>query len=111
MDVPLGNCVVSAGEVQFAIRASRKSGSPALGLDGIVAGVWRRVPSTFALRLADVFTRCLSGVFPAQWKRTKLVLIPKGGSFLRLVNGGIPKARPICLLDKVGKIFERIIVD
>lgn len=33
------------------------------------------------------------------------VLIPKSGE----LQQGIPKARPICLLDEIGKVLERII--
>lgn len=107
----LSDCVISAGEVQFAIRASRKNRSPAPGPDVIVAGGWRCVPPNFVSRLANVFIKCLNDdVFPARWKRAKLVLILKGGSSLPSVDSGLPKARSICLLDEVGKIFERIIV-
>ncbi|XP_072766612.1 uncharacterized protein [Anoplolepis gracilipes] len=45
------------------------------------------------------------GAFPQQWKQAKLVLLPKEGK-----EEGTPSAyRPICLLDEVSKIFERII--
>ncbi|KMQ81590.1 reverse [Lasius niger] len=48
------------------------------------------------------------GVFPVCWKNANLVLIPKEdkGSIT-----GLPKVRPICLLDEVGKTFERVIAD
>lgn len=111
IEVPLQDCVVDASEVQLAIRSSRRSGSPAPGPDGIVASVWRCIPPSFVIKLAETFTKCLKdGVFPAQWKRAKLVLIPKGGASTISMEGSLPKARPICLLDEVGKIFERIIV-
>lgn len=38
--------------------------------------------------------------------RAWLTLIPKGG----VTDSGLPKVRPICLLPKMGKIFERILV-
>jgi len=41
---------------------------------------------------------------PRAWKRATLVFIPKG-----TIDVNFPKARPICLLDDVGKFFERII--
>lgn len=60
-------------------------------------------------RLAGCFSACLSrGVFPAQWKVARLVLIPKGAP-MSSVPGVAPKARPICLLSEIGKTFERII--
>ncbi|KMQ90925.1 reverse transcriptase [Lasius niger] len=39
------------------------------------------------------------------WKRANLVLIPKGVA----ANDSLLKARPICLLDELGKAFERVI--
>jgi Reverse transcriptase (RNA-dependent DNA polymerase) len=51
--------------------------------------------------------RCLKeGKFPDCWKRQKLVLIPKPGQ-----AAGVPSSyRPICLLDTLGKLFEKIIL-
>lgn len=72
--------------------------------------MWRRVPPALVEKMAKLFTRCLEdGVFPRRWKRARLVLIPKAGS-ISDARDGIPKARPICLLNKIGKIFERILV-
>ncbi|CAL7939322.1 unnamed protein product, partial [Xylocopa violacea] len=42
--------------------------------------------------------------FPQIWKRARIVMIPKIG-----VDGAIIKFRPICLIDVMGKVFERII--
>lgn len=44
-----------------------------------------------------------TGIFPLEWKRAKLILLPKPSS-------GSKKYRPICLLNTLGKIFEQIIV-
>lgn len=56
--------------------------------------------------LAGCFTTCMKhGIFPSRWKIADLVLIPKGES----TPGELPKVRPICLLDEVGKTFERLI--
>jgi len=58
--------------------------------------------------VAETFSCCLSeGVFPCLWKRSRLVLIPKSKSNS---SGGITKARPICLLNDIGKLLERIIM-
>ena len=47
------------------------------------------------------------GHFPSQWKRQKLVLLPKPGK-----PPGAPSSyRPICLLDTLGKLLERIILN
>lgn len=52
------------------------------------------------------FQKCISErVFPTRWKIQRLVLIPKDNKPL-----GEPSSyRPICLLDTMGKILERII--
>lgn len=56
--------------------------------------------------LAGCYTTCMKhGIFPSRWKIADLVLIPKGES----THGELPKVRPICLLDEVGKTFERLI--
>lgn len=54
----------------------------------------------------EMFTQCLrEGIFPEPWKKQSLVLIPKPNKPL-----GDPSAyRPICLLDTLGKILEKII--
>ncbi|KMQ93688.1 reverse [Lasius niger] len=59
-----------------------------------------------ATAIVECYNACPTGTFPREWKRAKLTLIPKGGTFL---EGEMPKARPICLLDEMGKILERII--
>lgn len=77
------------------------------GPDGITKKIWRKVPFAFLECLAFIFNTCLGrGIYPSAWKRAKLVFIPKE----EWRGTGVPKARPICLLDEVGKIFERILV-
>ncbi|XP_054746290.1 uncharacterized protein LOC129250716 [Anastrepha obliqua] len=55
-----------------------------------------------------VFQTCLNeGTFPKRWKKQTLVLLPKGNK-----KPGEPESfRPVCLLDTMGKILERIICD
>lgn len=77
------------------------------GPDGLTNKIWKKIPSEMIHLLAQVFTECLKrGEFPNAWKRAILVLIPKG---IETTDG--PKARPICLIDEVGKSFERILVE
>ncbi|KAI8118185.1 Retrovirus-related Pol polyprotein from type-1 retrotransposable element R1 [Lucilia cuprina] len=59
-------------------------------------------PSVFI----NTFDQCLQeGIFPDQWKKQTLVLIPKPNK-----PAGEPASyRPICLLDTVGKILEKLI--
>jgi len=71
-------------------------------------------------RLAECFSTCLRrGYFPDPWKVARLVLIPKGGpasddpkAFIGVLKAiiAVLKARSICLLSEVGKLFERVIV-
>ncbi|CAB0034351.1 unnamed protein product [Trichogramma brassicae] len=55
-----------------------------------------------------VYTTCLeTGVFPSGWKRQRLVLILKPGK-----PPDEPSSyRPLCMLDTMGKILEKIICD
>ena len=55
----------------------------------------------------NIFNRCLqAGHFPKRWKTAKLVLIQKPGKKNPLNPSSY---RPICLLDEIGKLFERVI--
>ncbi|EFN72276.1 Putative 115 kDa protein in type-1 retrotransposable element R1DM, partial [Camponotus floridanus] len=86
----------------------RPSKNTAPGPDNIKSLVWKRVSGTVFGHLANIFTLCLrKGIFPKIWKRAILVLIPKGP----ISVPGEVKARPICLLDDIGKTLERIIAD
>lgn len=63
-----------------------------------------------AQRLIQVLITIIArGEYPSEWKRAILVLIPKGRAEGPNRTGTI-KARPICLLNDVGKIFERILL-
>ena len=94
--------VVTAHEVLKATSCLQDGKSP--GPDGIpnvaLKCAVKHAPDTFA----DVFTACLAeGIFPDPWKVQKLVLILKPGK-----KGNDPSVfRPICMLDTVGKIFEK----
>lgn len=86
----------------------RPSKKAAPGPDNVKFSVWKKIPDIILRHLANLFTSCLErGVFPKPWKRAMLVLIPKG---LTTTPEEI-KARPICLLDDIGKTFERVIAD
>jgi len=82
-----------AGEVVVRPRARMASRSPS-------GNVFRTVEA-----LASLYTLCLEkGQIPASWKKAILVLISKGQLDIRH-----SKARPICLLNDIGKFFERIL--
>lgn len=76
------------------------------GPDCIKSQIWRKVPRSIIRWVVRCFALCFrEGVFLESWKRANLVLIPKG-----IVTDDSPiRARPICLLDELGKAFERVI--
>jgi hypothetical protein len=78
----------------------------ALGPDGIPGRAWAETIDIMAPRLRHLFTRCLKeGAYPRMWRTARLVLLRKEG---RPMDS--PSAyRPICLLDEVGKLLERVI--
>lgn len=59
-------------------------------------------------RLRQLFNSCLRrGIFPPVWRRANLVLLRKEGK-----DAGSPSTyRPIYLLEKMGKLFKRIIAN
>jgi len=95
---------ISGEELARAVRriGSRKAPEP----DGIPGKIWVRALGFLGEHLRQLYNQCLrQGVFPQQWKEAKVVLLPKAGR-----EAGTPSAyRPICLLDEVGKLFERIL--
>jgi hypothetical protein len=95
---------VSVREVVEAAR--RIKANKASGLDGIPGAVIKAVALARPEIFRDTFQQCLiDGVFPKRWKSQKLVLLPKGKGQAH----GACNFRPLCLLDIVGKLFERIL--
>lgn len=77
------------------------------GPDGIKAKIIGKLPKDMVVRFAACFNQCFKeGSFPRDWKKAVLVLIPKGDGN---IEDELPKVRPICLLDEMGKLLERII--
>lgn len=96
---------VSVNEINEVLKKGNPRKAP--GPDGITLGVLRRVPPELIGFVARTFTTCFrEGVFPRIWKKAKLVLIPKGAT--NTITGEV-RARPICLLNELGKLLERII--
>lgn len=108
---PLEDYGVTMDELKAAIiRGRKKGGNPTPGPDGLTSWIWSNIPRLMAQRLVEVMNACFSrGEYPSEWKRAILVLIPKGGAE-GANRAGTLKARPICLLNEGGKIFERIIL-
>jgi hypothetical protein len=97
---------VTQEELFAATKRMASRGDVAPGPDGIPGRVWAESMKTLAPCLQSLFTRCLrEGVYPQAWRTARLILLSKEGRPL-----DSPSAyRPICLLDEVGKLFERII--
>jgi hypothetical protein len=97
---------VTEEELLAATKRMVSRGDVTSGPDGISGRVWAESMKTLAPRLQSLYTRCLrEGVYPRAWRTARLVLLTKEGRPL-----DSPSAyRPICLLDEVGKLFERII--
>lgn len=78
------------------------------GPDGIPNVVLKTAIQAFPDMFRIVLQKCFDeGYFPDRWKIQKLVLLPKPGK-----QPGDPASyRPICLLDTLGKLLERIILN
>ncbi|XP_053990545.1 uncharacterized protein LOC128882803 [Hylaeus volcanicus] len=76
------------------------------GPDGIPGRALALALRVLGPRLRRLFDGCLeSGRVPLGWKQARMVLIPKKGK-----PADSPSAyRPICLLDKAGKLFEHVL--
>lgn len=99
---------ISYAEVSALIK-ERNVKNAAPGPDGFRSTLWKRVPGCMIDKVTVCLNACLKeGIFPECWKRANLVLIPKES---KGVVSDLPKVRPICLLDEIGKTFERIIAD
>lgn len=98
---------VSLEEVQHV--AARVRASKAPGPDGIPGSAVKAAVNIIPEAFVNVFSASLrSGVFPHRWKRQWLVLVPKPGK----ASYDHPSSfRPICLLDVVGKMLERVVFD
>jgi hypothetical protein len=91
------------------MRAVKKMASRdvAPGPDGIPGRIWAETIDLMAPCLRHLFNRCLrKGAYPRGWRVARLVLLKKEGRLPNSPSG----YRPMCLLDEVGKLFERIIV-
>lgn len=95
------------GELTAA--AKRLENGKAPGPDCIPNEVLKLVVKENPALILNLFNACLrNGSFPRQWKRQKLVLIPKGKDR----DPADPSAyRPLGMLDTTGKLYERMILN
>jgi len=91
------------GEAVGKIGGIRKAPGP----DGIHGRIIRLTVGPLMDLWSECLTACLrEGLFPEKWKVAKMVLLKKGGD-----SSLDPKNyRPICLLNEMAKLLERIIV-
>ena len=95
---------VTVKEVKETL-ANCKSRS-AQGLDDINYQLLKKLPDTFLLLIATLFSACFHiGYFPDSWKCAKTILLPKPGKDAKLAKNH----RPISLLSCLGKVLERIL--
>ncbi|CAL7932791.1 unnamed protein product [Xylocopa violacea] len=94
---------IDNSEVQAAARRinSKKAPGPD-NVPGIIIKKLGLAKPEIIRRVMQAQMNCVT--FPEIWKRARIVIIPKIG-----VDGAIIKFRPICLIDVMGKVFERII--
>ncbi|KXZ75772.1 hypothetical protein TcasGA2_TC031701 [Tribolium castaneum] len=92
-------------EIQAA--AARMRMGKAAGPDGLGPEIVRAAvaasPETISGLVNDLLK---SQKFPEQWKRARLALIPKA----KKSPDKLPKYRPICVLDSLGKFYEQLIL-
>ncbi|CAB0029769.1 unnamed protein product [Trichogramma brassicae] len=97
---------VTLEELRGACRRINDHTAP--GPDGVPNSALKIAIDTRPDIFLQVYTACLrTGVFPACWKRQRLVLLPKPGKPPEEPSS----YRPLCMLDTAGKILERIICD
>lgn len=101
-----GNEMVQITNEELIAVAKKMKSKKAPGPDGIPNVALK----TAIVTNPDIFRSslqiCLNeGHFPSQWKRQKLVLLPKPGK----PPGDPGSYRPICLLDTLGKLLERVL--
>ncbi|XP_050338322.1 uncharacterized protein LOC126764713 [Bactrocera neohumeralis] len=93
-------------EQEVVQAAERFENSKTPGLDGIPNRALKIAISYHPQPFSDLYSRCLrEGVFPKIWKVQRLVLLQKPNK-----PAGEPSSyRPLCMIDTMGKILERII--
>jgi hypothetical protein len=89
------------------IEAARKiRAGKAAGPDGVGPEIVKAASSAAPQAVLGVMNGLLRArAFPGEWKRARLVLIPKGKASPDVTR----KFRPICLLDSMGKLYEQLI--
>nr|XP_041632428.1 uncharacterized protein LOC121502779 [Drosophila kikkawai] len=91
-------------EVLSALTSCQASKAP--GPDGIPNAALHAIVKAYPKLFVQLYNTCIAEkTFPRAWKQQRLVLIPKPGK----LNDDPSSFRPLCMLNTIGKIFERII--
>ncbi|XP_070144868.1 uncharacterized protein [Drosophila kikkawai] len=94
----------SEEELLCAVASSKAAKAP--GPDGIPNAALHAIMKSYPSLFSQVYNRCIAErTFPRAWKQQRLVLIPKRGK----MNDDSSSYRPLCMLNTLGNIFERII--
>lgn len=97
---------VSKDELLKAAKSLKLNKAP--GPDGIPNAALKVAVKAHPEVFMKTMQKCLEECqFPDRWKKQRLVLIPKPGK----ATGDPSSFRPICLLDTLGKLFEKIILN
>lgn len=104
MEVTAVHREISNEEIEAAIKKAKKGKAP--GPDGIGVALWAVAHKIIPHRIKRCLNKCMEkGIFPERWKRARLALIPK--------KSGMPQEyagyRPLCMIDDLAKILDRII--
>ena len=90
---------------KFFSLLSKLCKSEATGRDKISERLLREYADLVASSLCAIFNRSIiSGIFPTEWKSTKVIPLFKQGEHSELNN-----YRPISIIPVVAKVFERIV--
>ncbi|XP_046681483.1 uncharacterized protein LOC124368252 [Homalodisca vitripennis] len=93
-------------ENELMAACDRIGNNKAPGLDGIPNITLKKTIKALLKLFLETYDSCpREGTFPRKWKQQRLVLLPKG----KKPPDEPLSYRPLCMLDTVGKILERII--
>lgn len=106
IEAPADETRITVEELLAAAKSLKTNKAP--GPDGITNQVLKVAIKENPNMFRSTLQGCMdTGLFPDRWKRQKLVLLPKPGK-----PHGDPSAyRPICLIDTVGKLLEKVILN